>query len=932
LKSQKVPENTKQHILVAMADPAYCRAIRAMLAVDQYRLSYAPDTQSAVERLQKNFFDAIILNAAPWKARRKTQGRKIIKVAAGTPVIVLPEGNEGTAAAIRAFGVDARYLSWSHVDGALLAGIISSVVSIHQEGTALRESEERFSRAFRAAPGMFAISTPKNGRHVNVNEAWLKAMGYKRHEVIGKTSSELNLWPCPEDRKRLVKEIAKMGSVRGFETQLRTKKGRLLDLQIAGETIEISGQSHLLLVAFDITERKHSEVILKRSEERARAAEKVISDALENISEGFSIYDSEDRLVSWNKTWMDIYQYTPEMIKPGMEYEDLNRIDVKRKIIDDNWKAGEDYLKERTAYRRRLKGSYEFKLNNGQWVSVRERPTSDGGIVGIQTDITDLKRVEESLRKSHDELELRIHERTHQLRQEVEERKRTMAALQVSEQRLRDMAEAATDWQWETDENFRYTHLSDSIRSVLKLDPKKWLGKTRKTFVGSGAEDVRDKKRLQHIDDMENFRPFRDFEYVHKHSDGSVLHLRVSGKPKFDEKGSFTGYRGTGSNITAQVEAETSAASAQRQLNDAIEGISDALILFDKDDRMVMCNSRYREIFSPLADKLVPGLKFKELSRLVSRSRIFRYTNESPDKWLKERLARHKKENMRYEQPLNNGRWVDVIEYPTSDGGILILLTDITDLRQSEEELRKARDQAEVANRAKSDFLAGMSHELRTPLNAIIGFSDAMRTELFGPIGQSRYIEYLDNIHDSGIHLLQLINDILDISKIEAGASELDERRFNVRTIIDRALRLVKTRAVDGGVKLSRTLPGKLPSLYGDERRFLQVVLNILTNAIKFTPSGGKVKITAKLEKNGDMVIRVSDNGMGIKKADIKKVMTEFGQVNNNLAKPKEGTGLGLPLSKGLMEMHGGTLSLESKIKVGTVATLRFPANRVGNG
>jgi len=222
-----------------------------------------------------------------------------------------------------------------------------------------------------------------------------------------------------------------------------------------------------------------------------------------------------------------------------------------------------------------------------------------------------------------------------------------------------------------------------------------------------------------------------------------------------------------------------------------------------------------------------------------------------------------------------------------------------------------------------------MSHELRTPLNAIIGFSDAMRTELFGPVGQPQYIDYLDNIHDSGIHLLQLINDILDISKIEAGAAELYESQFNVNAIITRALSLVKHQAAVGGVRLKMTVPGKLPPLYGDERRCMQVVLNLLTNAIKFTSPGGDVKIAAAVEKNGDMVIRISDTGVGIRKADIEKVMSEFGQVNNSLAKPKEGTGLGLPLSKGLMEMHDGTLDLKSKIKVGTVATLRFPAERV---
>lgn len=912
-----------------MASAAHARNVRAMLAVDEFSLSYAGDADTSVARLGSKAFDAVIIDASPWKAKAISQGRKIIKAAAGAPIIILASGNEDIAAAMRAYGVTHRYPSWDYVDGDILSEMISSSISSHQEGLALRESEERFSKTFQSSPGMFAISTPKDGRHINVNEVWLKTLGFRRNEVIGKTVTELNLWPFPESRKLLIKELAKQGSVRDFEVQLRAKDGHLIDLLVNGEMIELKGQTHLLLVSFDITERKRAEAALRESEGRARAAEKMLSDALDNISEGFIIYDSDGRLVSWNQTWLDLYQYNTKIIRKGMTCEELNDLDIRKKIIASDWMAPQDYVKERMAYRQRLKDAFEVKLSNGNWISVRERRTADGGIVGIQTDITDLKRVEESLRKSHSELELRINERTRQLSQEVEERKKMMVALETSEQRLRDMAEAATDWQWETNEKLRYTHFSDSIRSVLKIDPKDLLGKTRQIVVVDGFEDIKSEKWLQHAGDLKNLRPFRDFEYAHKHPDGHILHLRVSGKPIFDEKGKFTGYRGTGQDITAQVEAERIAAKAQRQLIDAIEGISDGLILFDADDCMVMCNSRYREIFSVIEDKLIPGLEFKELARLTSKSKIFTKANTSPEKWLKERLARHKKSSKPNEQLLNNGRWVNIIEYPTSDGGTLILLTDITELRQTEQELRKARDQAEIANRAKSDFLAGMSHELRTPLNAIIGFSDAMRTQLFGPIEQPQYLDYLDNIHDSGIHLLQLINDILDISKIESGATEMEESLFNVDSVIERALRLVKNRAVEGEVRLKKVIPGKLPSLYGDERRFMQVVLNLLTNAIKFTPAGGGVNIKASVGKNGDMSIRISDTGMGIKKADIEKVMTEFGQVNNALARPKEGTGLGLPLSKGLMEMHGGTLTLKSKIKVGTVATLRFPAHRV---
>jgi PAS domain S-box-containing protein len=929
MKTRKTSQNVKRRILFAMASPSHVRKIRAMLGSDDFSFSSALDPNAAIERLKKKKFDVIILDAAPWRSNRKVPGRKIMKAASGRPIIVLTEGGEATAKAMKAFGHNLWDLSWEYVDGELLKSTISSAVSFDQERVALREGEERFSKIFQLGPGLYIISRVKNGLISDVNEAWLAAFGFRRKEVIGKTTLQLNLWRNPKDRKRFVKEMTEKGSVRGFEVSLCNKKGDPLELFVDGELTEINGEQHLLLIAFDITERLKIERALRESEERARAAEKILSNALDNMSEGFVLYDKEGRLVISNQTWMENYNYTAATVRPGTSIDEMAKLDVENKIFDENWTSKEEYLKVRHRHRRQLKGSLEIKLRDGRWLSIRERRTADGGVVGIQTDITEFKRVEEKLRKTHEDLELRIHERTRQLRGEVEERKRTMVALAESEQRQRDIAESATDWQWETDNKFRYTYLSHNFQSSLKIDPGKVMGKSRLKYITRGDDPSAEQWR-DHINDLKNHRPFRDFTYEFNHPDGYVQYITASGKPNFDEKGKFCGFRGTASNITAKVEAEKNALSAQRQLSDAIEGISDALILFDANDRLVMCNGRYREMFSALEDKLVPGLEFRKLARFVSRSKLITDAVASPDKWLKDRLAHHANPGKSYEQRLESGQWINFLEYRTRDGETLILLTDVTALRQAEHDLREARDQAEVASRAKSDFLAGMSHELRTPLNAIIGFSDAIRSQLYGPVLQAQYADYVDHIHDSGIHLLELINDILDISKIEAGAIELDESRFKVDAIINRAFSLVKDQAKDGSIRIKKVLPTKLPSLIADERRVIQVLLNLLSNAIKFTPAGGEVKITAGQENDGGMVVRISDTGIGIKKGDIEKVMTDFGQANNSLAKKNEGTGLGLPLSKGLMEMHEGTLKIESKIHKGTLVTIRFPSHRVG--
>ena len=244
-------------------------------------------------------------------------------------------------------------------------------------------------------------------------------------------------------------------------------------------------------------------------------------------------------------------------------------------------------------------------------------------------------------------------------------------------------------------------------------------------------------------------------------------------------------------------------------------------------------------------------------------------------------------------------------------------------------ELVIARDQAELANRTKSEFLANMSHELRTPLNAILGFSELMGNATLGPLGNPKYVEYTKDINDSGRHLLALINDILDLSKIEAGKLELDEEDIDVARAIRSCMVLVKERARNGGVKLLTDLPDGLPALHADERKLKQILVNLLSNAVKFTPAGGSVTVKAWFRPDSGFVIQVADTGVGIALDDIPKALTPFGQVDSRLDRKYEGTGLGLPLTKSLIEKHSGSLDLQSEVGAGTTVTVRFPPERM---
>jgi signal transduction histidine kinase len=243
--------------------------------------------------------------------------------------------------------------------------------------------------------------------------------------------------------------------------------------------------------------------------------------------------------------------------------------------------------------------------------------------------------------------------------------------------------------------------------------------------------------------------------------------------------------------------------------------------------------------------------------------------------------------------------------------------------------LLDAKTKAEIANRTKTEFLANMSHELRTPLNAIMGFSELMKGQMLGPVGNPTYVEYARDIYQSAAHLLQIINDILDLSKVEAGKIDLDERPINVHALVDTSLRLVAERASEAGVTVTNEVAADLPPLFADERLLKQILINLLSNSIKFTEKGGSVRVQAGRETTGVMSLSVADSGIGIAEDDLPRVMEPFRQADAALSRKYEGTGLGLPLVKAFAELHGGRLELESALNVGTTAIVRLPADRV---
>ncbi len=501
--------------------------------------------------------------------------------------------------------------------------------------------------------------------------------------------------------------------------------------------------------------------------------------------------------------------------------------------------------------------------------------------------------------------------------------------LQLAQERLDDLVRLASDWVWETNSKLALTYASSRVREVLAFQPVELIGRSLLDLV----RFVEESDETSNPFDPMARKPFRDLAATIAHRDGTQRLFEVSALPIFAATtGDFLGFRGTARDITAHVEASERATRLQTQLTEAIESISEGFALFDPSDRLVLCNDKFRNSFSRIAYRIVPGISFREFIRLSLEAGEIVVPESEHDAWLENRLRIRAEPLASFDVKLRDGRWIKVSDHRTADGSIVGIRTDITDLKNREEALFAAKEAAEIASRSKSDFLANISHELRTPLNAIIGFSEIMREELFGPLGSPQYREYIGDVFDSAQHLLNVINDILDIAKAEAGKLELVDDEVDIYSIVGATTRLVQERAQRGGVAIRIRLPPGLPTLEADERKLKQILLNLLTNAVKFTPSGGSIEIAGRIGEAGDFVVTVIDTGIGIAADDIATALAPFGQVDSKLARKYEGTGLGLPLSNAMVKLHGGELTIESVVGQGTTVTIRLPASRVHHG
>ena len=647
-----------------------------------------------------------------------------------------------------------------------------------------------------------------------------------------------------------------------------------------------------VVIIHDVTEYLR----LKDSEQRLHDR---IADAVDAIDGSIIQFDADDRFVYCNQSFRDDFAAVEHLFNPGTPFETITRAILESGIVPTAVGRVEEYLADIKNFHKHGGEPREAPLANGRWVLTNEYRTRDGGTLVLRTDITERKLAGEAQRRS--------------------------------QQMFRETFENSGIGMSITDMDNRFVEVNDAYCRMV--------GRSREEIVGADIVTV------NHPDDMTSINELRagltDGRNIGEpkakrflRPDGSIVWSEVSRALIRDDTGEPLYIIGQSRDITAQLTADRALHRSEERYRELFEWAPSAFVNLDPDDgRLIHFNHEMAELL---------GYQEEELSCLTIFDLYAATADGAPlaldfarDLILR---ARSGEEIRKIEFPLRRKSgetvWVLFSMRPgVDDSGqtteLRCVATDITELITTDRALAAAKLEAEDANQIKSMFLANVSHELRTPLNAIIGFSEALNGGIFGGMANENQEEYVSLINQSGLHLLELINDVLDISAIESRQLELNEEVTELKGLLDESVHLAEGATKSRRVTIQNGIPEPGSSINVDRRRFNQILVNLLSNALKFSPAPAPVRLVAKETPEGELWISVEDEGPGMTGEETHQAMSMFGQIERHQVPGVRGTGLGLPLTKELVELHGGRLSIESEPGAGTTISIRLPAERV---
>ncbi len=903
----------KTRVLIIRADRAWTDRIKEKLGRNGYSFVSKSAFADTIDLIGNKPFDVILFDADLVATGCENACTKINAIAPDMPKIVLAMTSEKAMKAKALCDKAQEYLAWNHTSRELLQRSIRRAIEAHEREQTLRREHDFSAAVFDNLGGLAAVFDMK-GRFVRVNRAFETVLGYSQDEVLGKSArSFLARKSDIKTAAECLNEMASKGISRNCETLWKTGSGgRHLISWSHSPLMDDAGEiRNIVCTGIDITEQKRAEDALLESEERFSKAFHSSPDLIAITSPKNGIYHDV------NETWLETMGYERDEVI-GKTTGELNIwADPKeRRRIVGKVKKGELTRNIESRLRSRDGNICDY-LISVEMIELNGKQR----LLWVCNDLSERKKAETALRES-EELFAKV----------FFGNPAPVAIVGIDDDRLYEINK---NWL----KVFGYRREEVLVKTPIELGL--WVDPARRTVFKNRII----KKGL-----------VRNFEGRLKGRNGEEHDFLISGEKMTIADEEFILI--ITNDITEMKKTELALRDSEEMFAKAFNANPGLIVIVDAETgKHLDVNKTFlstlgfsrREVIGKTSLDLKLWRNPKKMSALAKALRKDGFIQNY------EKRLRTKKGEERYfllsaETMELGGRacfllaGIDITERNKTRKALkkahdemeirVIERTHqlqevIEEYKQTAQSLRKASEMAEEASRTKTRFLANMSHELRTPLNAILGFSGAMNEKVFGPLGNDKYEGYVGNIMESGRHLLELIEDVLDMSKIEAMAMNLNEQSITIPKAVTTSINFIIPLADEKGITVKSAINDALPEIMADPLRVRQILINLLSNAVKFTPDGGKVTVEAGLDDNGRMVLSVTDTGIGMAADDIPEALSEFGQLDSNLAEDGQGTGLGLPLSQRLMHLHGGSLVIKSREGEGTRVDVIFPKSRV---
>lgn len=681
-------------------------------------------------------------------------------------------------------------------------------------------------------------------------------------------------------RANLTAPIMRGGKFLGFvgvDVEGASRQWKDWDLTLCERVAKILGMALL---------RMDAEENLKRAHGRAVHAERNLRDAIESLPAGFALFDPDGRLEICNTQFKDDHGYGDAEVEVGARHEDLVRIDVTRGRvgIPEGYKDAESYRKSREAYRAQLEGTFPIQLTDGRHLLMRDRRTSSGGVVSIQTDITRIKKTEEALRLSERKFWSVFHASP------------SLTAITT----LEDGRFLDINARWASVMGFDYTEVIGRTANELEVWPSA-MARTR--MVAAFDKDG----------------ILTDYEGQLRTRSGEIRDFLMSGAIITID--GLEHLLLVSHDITERMAMQRALKRSEREVRTILDSIVETFYRTDGEGRLVMASAAFEDLLGYSLEEAT-GMAVRDLYAKPDERDDFLDALRKNGGEIRDYEVRLKRKDGTIIWAATNARFL----YDRDDNisGMEGTTRDITMQKQAETALLYAKEQAERANAAKSEFLSGMSHELRTPLNAVIGFAQMLELQSdTASSGKER--EYLEIIRTSGEHLLSLINEILDLAKVEAGRMQYKAQHVEPKALIEDCKNLIVPLAKERRITVTTDVEDDLPYIHVDRIKFKQILINLLSNAVKYNVEGGSATVRARASDEGFVIFDVIDTGDGLSPEECDALFTPFQRLGAERS-AVEGTGLGLSLAKRMVEDMGGSITVESVPAKGSTFTVSVPA------